>query len=433
MDDPKWPRLFLICMLLMVVPIKNVHYLIPAVYLGLRLLTDGAGYGIRCFAFAGPVVMASATSLLIDHFLGCAVNPAAMFIAVFTYSTLFVAAAERYQEQISAAVMSQISRYVAWFVIVESFLGYVQFLGSVATVLRWDVVSGTFGMLDFYYGRASLGQIYFTFNLFCMILFLLLNYRTLLTKVAVGMGLVAIALAQSGHQTIFFFVSVGLMTAVHPRRVRITAALGVLIVGLFAAVCWLSPDTLRLTGEWFRRVALDPKSPKWMAVNTGAEILADPKNLTLGTGLGQYASRAANISTNEYLQVRLPAVLVGKSDYFRQGIAPAQAEFAVTGEGSAIPQPCFSVLSVPVECGLVLTGIMAVAAMCFMREHFRLMGSGLPDVAAIGLLSNVGMLFFILCCTVETYAEFPQAILLPLLLYVVSRSRAATLLNDLVR
>ena len=41
-----------------------------------------------------------------------------------------------------------------------------------------------------------------------------------------------------------------------------------------------------------------------------------------------------------------------------------------------------------------------------------------------GLAANTGLIFFVLCCAVENYAEFPQAIFLPILLYVVAVSRA---------
>lgn len=427
MDNSKWPRLFLVCLLLMAFPIKNAHYLIPPIYVGLRLLTDGSGYGLRWLAVSVPVVLVSALSLLIDSFRGEEVNVPGMLIALFTYSTLFLVPAERFDEPVSSAVAARLTRYVAWFVIIESCIGYVQFVGSVGTVLRWDVVSGTFGILDFYYGRVSMGQIYYTFNLFCMILFLFPSYRQPLVAVAMVMGLVAIALAQSGHQTILFAFAAAVMGLMYLRRPRVMAALAALVASLFFAVYWLSPATLLLTRDWFDRVALDPKSPKWMAVATGAEILSDPKNLLLGTGLGQYSSRAALITTNEFLQVKLPPVLVGKSGYYRRGIEPAYREYEVTGEGSAIPQPCFSALSVPAEFGVLLAVLFLVGTVLYAREHFRLMRSPVPPVALTGLLSNIGLLFFVLCCAVENYAEFPQAIFLPLLLYVVSRSRAVTL------
>ena len=71
---------------------------------------------------------------------------------------------------------------------------------------------------------------------------------------------------------------------------------------------------------------------------------------------------------------------------------------------------------------------------CHLRsvliKNFGLMRSHHAQVAAFGLLSNVGILFFLMCCMIENYMEFPQAIFMPILLFVVAGSRAATIQQE---
>jgi hypothetical protein len=51
-------------------------------------------------------------------------------------------------------------------------------------------------------------------------------------------------------------------------------------------------------------------------------------------------------------------------------------------------------------------------------------------VSLYGTMANVGLVFFVLCCTVENYAEFAQAIFLPILLYIAATSRAQAMVRE---
>ena len=73
----------------------------------------------------------------------------------------------------------------AWFVIVQSVIGVLQFAAS----RNGDAVAGTFGLLDFYYNNISIAQVYFSFTLFGMILFLMLDFRRPIARIAIIMGL----------------------------------------------------------------------------------------------------------------------------------------------------------------------------------------------------------------------------------------------------
>jgi hypothetical protein len=177
--------------------------------------------------------------------------------------------------------------------------------------------------------------------------------------------------------------------------------------------------------EWREKVVVDD-SPKAMVARSAADIMSSPKNLLLGVGMGQFGSRAALISSDEYLTVRMPRELVGESKYFHRYIQPALDEHEVNGEGSAISQPFCSVLNMVVEFGLPMAALLLVAVALEFIRNIRLSRSTEAHTHAVGIFANVGLVFFVLCCFIENYVEFPQALLVPALLYVAARASTKT-------
>jgi hypothetical protein len=236
-------------------------------------------------------------------------------------------------------------------------------------------------------------------------------------------------LAQSGHQTIFFVVALvlcGLSRLSHfgtlARTVMATAVMALLVLHFY-------PNTVWMADEWYQRVTDTSQSPKWLVFEGAASIVAEPKNLLIGTGLGQYSSRAALITSNEYLSVQLPTLITGKSDYFINHIEPSLVLFNEFGEGSAMAKPYMTVISLPVELGLVLTtALLALLCRCVFWCVRVTMGNS-DQLGLIGFSMLAGILFFMFCCFVENYAEFSQAIFVPFILFIVAGSRAQTLLS----
>jgi len=417
---------FAICTLLIAIPIKNFGYLVPPLYLFLRIYYDRRG-GLHRFApLFIAVTVISAISLLADSFRTSEINLPGMALALLTYFPLLLLPAEEFDLAMDDRHFGRLTEIVAWFVILQSCVGCVQYLAARDS----DAVSGTFGLLDFHHKTITISHVYFTFALFGMILFLALSHKRPIARVAIVMGLVANLLAQSVHQTIFFAGAVGLFAMLQFARARTAILLVAGIACLLLAVSWFSPEVFEGTLDWYDKVVNNPESPKWMAVSEARKILDDPKNLLIGTGLGQYSSRAALITSGQFLSVHLPAFMTGESGYFRRGIEPGLAEFERSGEGSAISKPYFSAMSVLVELGVPLTLLLAAGVVLAMRKHLALSQSRIPEVALIGTTSNAGTLFFVLCCGIENYAEFPSAIFLPLLLYVAARSRASWLEHE---
>jgi hypothetical protein len=416
---------FMVCLLIVSLPVKNIAYLAAPVYLGLQAARGQYQCLLRTFLISAALLFVSALSLLWDSMNGKDVNLPGMLLAIVTYLPFIVVIAERPDKYIDERLFGKFVTVACWFVIIQSLIGIAQFAMSGNP----DTVCGTFGLFDFLTSGVTITQVFFTFTLFGMILLMLVAPLTFLSVVAILLGLVTCALAHSGHQTIFFIGSLavlGISRVSRPTTTLITAAVaGMLFFAMLAAY----PRTIEGTQDWFGKVISHSNSPKRMAVEGGITTLSNTKNLALGTGLGQYSSRAALITSNQYLGVSLPSFMVGVSSDHAKYIVPASRVFNDVGEGSAISKPYFSWLSFLVELGVIQFSFLVVIIGFAFAQNWRLMQSRIGSVARIGFVANVGILFFLLCCTIENYAEFPQATFIPFLLYIAILSKAKTELS----
>jgi hypothetical protein len=412
---------FVVAMLIVSFPIKNLAYIAPLVYLAYQARRGDPRLIVRVSLVSLAAVLVSGLALLGVSYYG-QVNVPGMFLAIFTYLPLIIALCHPPVPDLSEGDIERLQTACAWFVIIQSAIGVLQFGISGNP----DAVCGTFGLFDFREENITISQVYLTFTLFSLILFMFLDARRRLVQVAICVGLLTCVLAQSGHQTIFFVATLGAAGLSRVTQPKIAAASFALVVVMALLVDLMYPETRMLAVEWSEKV-LDANSPKGMVVESGLELMGDPATLVFGTGLGQYSSRAALISSNEYLSTRLPDVFAGKSSYFAQHVEPANELFALYGEGSALSKPYFSLLSICVETGLLGSLLLGGAVVVQMFRNLRLMRCQHPWASLCGLLANAGIVFFVLCCAVENYAEFAQAIFLPALLYVAATSWAETL------
>ena len=427
-EGRRFYRIFLICLIVTSIPVKNLAYVVPPLYLFLEWIA-GESSARRTILLMCIATVASGATVLVDAVAGQAVNVPGLLLALLTYLPLFIFFGARCDRRIGEATFKRLTSLTAWFVILQSAIGAVQF----ALSRNGDAVSGSFGLLDFYLNSISISQVYFTFTLFGMILFLLIDPRRALVKTAIAAGLFACAVAQSGHQTVFFVFALAMVVAIQLNRVKTVLQALVLGLGVMLLVFQFYPETWTLTRQWWQKVAENPRSGKRLVVADSVQFLARPKNAILGLGMGQYTSRASLITSNEYLNRKLPDVITGKSDYYEEAIAPALVEFAESGEGSAISKPYFSALSVLTEFGLIGAAACGIAFLVHLKRNLAWLRSTAPTLARLGMVSAVGLLFFLLCCGIENYIEFPQAIFLPLLLYIAAQSRAWQLGTSVTR
>jgi hypothetical protein len=407
----------LACLVLIALPIKNLAYLVPPIFVAMQLLSSNVRFVERTFLWGCLMVSLSSVSILIDSFNGQVVNAPGLLFGILTYAPLAVMLGLRSNFTVSPARWRALKNAVVWFVIIQSVIGLMQFAASGLS----DAVCGTFGLLDFR-GEVTIGQVYLTFNLFAMILFLLTDAAGTMPKVAIVAGLLACAVAHSGHQTLFLMASLAVVGVMQMRFVDVLK-LGAVLAVIVGLTVTLSSIYLDDAENWYQKIVLDEDSPKRMITVSAGEIMLSPKNLLLGVGLGQFGSRAALISSGEYLTMQLPTALVGESGYYRTFIQPGNLEHLESGEGSAISKPYFSVLNLIVEGGVPLAIFLLMATAIEFFRNRKLSKSPDSHTRFVGILANVGLLFFVLCCFIENYVEFPQAIFLPMLLYVAARSR----------
>jgi len=415
----------LVCLVLVSIPIKNLAYLVPLVYLATQWYWGNRRLTQRTLYVLGFVFFASAASLFLDACRGQQVNIPGVAVGLLTFLSLVIVICERFDRKIDDILFGRLITLCSWFVILQSLVGIGQhFLSK-----NPDAISGTFGLFDFVTGEITIIHVFFTFTIYSLILFLASAANRPLPLIAILTGLLVTTLAHSAHQLIFFALSVSLMGALQFFRLRTFVSCAFLVVAVVFLVDRLFPETGALAEHWYAKVAENPDSPKWIVTEGGLEILGDWKNGLLGTGLGQYSSRAALITSNQYLTADLPSVLTGVSEYFWQYIRPAGYIYSDSGEGSAIAKPYYSLLSLAVELGLLQCLVLTVLIGGALVRGVRLMGSHRPEVGKVSLLANIGIVFFLLCCLVENYAEFPQALFVPSLLFVFANSRVRTLVR----
>jgi hypothetical protein len=410
----------LVCFLIVALPFKNLAYFAPLIFIMMQLFWGDYGFVKRALMWGCALICISATSILCDSLSGQTVNVPGLMFGILTYASLVVMLALRLDFTISPVRWHGLRRAVSWFVIIQSVIGLIQF----AISRDADAVCGTFGLFDFLC-NITIAQVYLTFNLFAMILFLLIDRRGTLENIAIVLGIVVSILAHSGHQTLFLMAS---LACVGMLQLRLKAL--VKIVGFLFALVMLTASVSSIYWSdiegWYQKVAVDDDSPKRLVALSAKEIMSSPKNLLLGVGMGQFGSRAALISSGDYLTIPLPVALVGESDYFRKSVQPARDAFAEYGETSAMSAPYCSALNLIVEFGLPLTLFILFAVAVEIFWNWRQSRSVDPHTQSVCVLGNVGLILFVLCCFVENYVEFPQAVFLPGLLYFAARASMRT-------
>ena len=392
----------------------------PIFFILLLMWFSRDGSVLRIVAIGIVVSAFSLVSILTDfQVFGRTVSVPAFLFGVLHYLPIVVALG-LISPRVGWRTRDRCVMLVAWLTVVECAIGVGQF----AIFGFSDAVSGTMGFLG-PPGPPGMDQILLTFNLFCAMLFLAPYVgRSLVATLAIILAAVAIALAQSGHQTLLFAVSLAASSLIS-RRIQFETFLGgvIIVAIILGLVIAIHPRTFTIAKGWYE-VTIDPdRSLKLAIVMEGAEVLASPKNLVLGVGLGQFASRSALVASEDWVNLDLPDPLTGKSDYFRLQVEPLIVSHRKDGAGSSISQPYFSILNLIVELGVVLVGIFFVVVVRFVRRNVLLQESSNAEVRRLAWVLNAGIIFFFLVSFIENYAEFVQAMFLPVLLLVVANGR----------
>jgi hypothetical protein len=401
-------------------PGKFLFYLAPFLLLAASMITVRIVAVPRLLLLYGGVLCISLLSILIDQAAGMQVNYPGLLLAIVTYAPLLLLMAQARSFQPSRALVLAVVRMCVVFLILQAALSVVQF----AVTGDGDYVSGSYGLFDFLTQSKTISQVNFTFSLFCMIVFILPYLRAVrLATTAIVAGMIACAIAQSGHQTIFFMLALPATTLGASRLRAIAPAAGLVLLTIVLLVLFY-PETGYIAQEWMRKVVLADDSLKREAVNSAlARLMENPKNALLGLGLGQYTSRASLFAAGYQSSVPLPNALSAASQYFVADIAPLLFRYEHVGESSAIAKPYFSAISLLSELGPLLT---AAFVWLVGREFLALVrteGSANAEAEGAARYCKFFIIFLTLNCFVENYLELTQALAIPAALYVVARGR----------
>jgi hypothetical protein len=419
--------LLLLVLTITAFPSNYLFYLAPVMMLAWPLVGERMVSHTRLFGVAVALLGLTFLSLTSNLLSGKTNNYAGLLFAGMTWASTLILVCNRGDRwRVSDGQSRTIVSVLSGFVILQAITVALQ-----ATQTRnWDALAGTYGMFDFR-GRITISQVMFTFNLFVINLYLLPYWRRLVVKVAVVAGFVAVAAAQSGHQTAFFiltlFMIYGSIGAVRAWPKLLLGALS-----LAAVVLVLFPSTPSMAMVWAERL-LFQEYPKALVVLRSLELLGEWHVAALGTGVAQFSSRAALFSSGGYLGVALPQALTGQSSYFVEYMLPLLDLQDRLGEGSAIAKPYFSILTLAVEFGLI---VFVAGAIWVLRELVRARKSFRAESREVRGLARFRagfLLFLVMCGMIENYFEFVQAITLPVLLYLLAEARIQARLDQASR
>jgi len=434
--EKRFVRLFLLCLIISFSPAKAIGQILPVVFLAglifyVRLLPF---QNIKRFfvVFAVYSAMGLVYSALDPGFLY--LNFYAFFLTAGSTWVLFL----NLDRVATKPVLQKLASILVSVILFEAVYGLVQvgfnvmrrgtFDGDVGDALRGTIAPG-FAESP---GRAA--NVIFVLLLSSFLIFamgVLPFKKALRISLAFIVGTVAWVLASVLH-TIILFMAALCMTSLlfgirraserGPRfgkRGRAWVALAVILLGLgplilpenFGNIPSYIQKTLEIHPE-----AYSPKAR--MIYFTLNEIPENnPVKWLVGTGPGQFCSRAALILTGEYL--------AGRNIYVEPSIGPLTSKYVIPllllfseekMTGSTL-FPFSSWISLAVETGMlgIVIVIWAVSrgSRCFLRKG----SSALPN---LGFGAHVLMIYILLLGFQDNYWEFTQAVFLPILLIVLA-------------
>ena len=381
----------------------------------------------RLFGICGTLLAVSSLSILIEVLEGTRVNPFGMLIWFVTHLPILLTLSARPSLVVSRALIDRLVLVLSLFVLVQAAVCMIPLtlMFSHGTI-NGDLVSGTFGILDMIVG-VTINHVFFTLCMFCILVFLWPFRRRRIVAAALLAGAPVTILAQSGHQ-VFFFVFIILLMAAASRH-GLSQAFGASVIGLilFAIMLIAYPNTLPVASMWLDKVLHNPNAPKRIAVEAVIGDMMTPKVFLIGTGLGQFSSRAALYAGGFYANGQLPNFMIEVPEPTTDHLLPAVHRYEIVGEGSAIAKPVFSVMSLPAEMGLPLTALLVVAASGMVFRGVLHARSSDPERQGHGRYMVFFITFVAINSTIENYLEFVQGMFLPSILLILAAARARTI------
>jgi hypothetical protein len=424
-DERAFLGVFIALVVIVAFPGKFLFYSTPGVAILLSLFVGRFINCLRLIAVFAAVVALSALTTSLDAMSGAHINCIGLVLGTITYLPIFILWSPSKSFRVSDALMWRIAIICSVFICVQAGLGALQ----LAATRNGDFVSGTFGLFDFAADQVTISQVNYCFTLFCMVVFCAIWLPEPLILLTCVAGLVAALVAEAAHQTIFFLALLPVLAISGGQRVK-RFAVSVLSGGGLLIVAFIAdPGLYDHAQSWADKVLFAGNSPKRLAVVNAVTMLSDPKNLVLGVGLGQFSSRAAILSSGAGTSVNLPPYLVDTSTYFDQYLHKPIQIYGVEGEASSMAMPYFSALSVITEFGVLFAAGLLIMTIVVVVDNIRY-GKISPSAQRIAYYCNFLIGFIFLCSFIQNYLELTQAIMIPILLYIIAKARLRTLTEE---
>lgn len=413
-------KMLVIAALIVALPSHTLYYVAPfaAFIYGIirRLISVRKTVSIYCIFTAFTFV-----SYLLNYVLSESTNWVGYFWATITYAPFLLLFSISSSFLIDNEINNKVVKFIILFAVVQVATCFFQiFSGAI-----WDNISGTFGLQDMFNSDATtVAQMMFAVNMLTIAAFLYTYLKRMLVKVVLILIFFAVAASQSGHATIFFILSFGSVYLLEINLKRfVIGSLGIAL--FYFAVAFYFPETVELGSSWYSQL-FEIDFPKIEIVEVFFKDILNAKTFLLGTGVGQFSSRAALISSGDYIQASLPSFLTGQSSFYKHSFLPV-FDILYRGvpfySGSAIPSPTFSALSILAEFGVVFFVVIVIRLLLEYIKNKKLMRTQNDEQKMLAKFLNFQIVFLVMCCCIENYAEYVQAILLPLLLYIIAKAR----------
>jgi hypothetical protein len=425
-EERKLFSAFIALIVIVAFPGKFLFYISPGI---LILISVFAGGFIRFWRLIGitlGIVALSLITIAFDMVDGAHANMPGLIFGIIMYLPIFILCSLSKDFRVSECFAWRLANACLVFILLEAVIGAAQWVIAHDP----DLVSGTFGLFDIATNERTISQVNFCFTLFCMTIYCAMWIHKGRMKLGCGVALAAALAAETAHQTVFFMALMPALAVTGGRRFRRLAASIVVVVALVAAAFIFDPQIGENADGWAYKVLLMPTSPKRLSV-TGAVEMMEGKNLLLGVGLGQFSSRAAILSSGSGASFNLPKMLVDTSTYYERFMKLPVFTYRQNGESSAMSMPYFSALSVITEFGVVIAAVFLLKIVQAVIENFRL-GAASQAARRVSCYCNFFIGFLFLCSFIQNYLELTQAIMIPILLYIVSKARLRAIAEGVV-
>jgi hypothetical protein len=417
---------FIALIIIVAFPGKFLFYISPGVLILISLLVGGFVRFWRLVGIIFGMVALSLATIAFDENDGAHANMPGLVFGIVTYLPIFILWSLSKNFRVSERFAWRLANACFVFILVESAIGAAQF----GIARDPDLVSGTFGLFDTVTKERTISQVNLCFTLFCMVVYCAIWIHKRRMKLACGIALPNALVASAAHQSLFFMALMPALAVTTGRRFQRLGSTVAVVGALTAGIYITDPQIVDHIDGWAYKVLLKPTSPKRLAV-TGAIELMEGKNLLLGVGLGQFSSRAAILTSGSGTSIKLPKILEDTSTNYDRFMKLPVFLFQQSGEGSALAMPYFSVLSVITEFGCVIAAAFLFKIIQTVIENIRL-GATSQAAWRASCYCNFFIGFLFLCSFIQNYLELTQAIMIPILLYIVSKARLRALAEPVV-